>query len=259
MRIEKFCPASLEDWLLLCAEAGVSYVPAYKVGTILQEDFMNFDLAGEHLIRLRDEMQSIRTQIKPHHMLRWDFCSSTEVKSRMGMGLHEWDSSLTMLPFDDPRAFDIMMQYPREEIPVWQRPWIQAEIYHSYPVEYRVFVLDGKIQGVSNYYPQRPLEWHTRTLVHVSMYTQLLIDVLQKDETKFEWHKHFDLDRFKKNHSLDDIHFTADFMVTNEMGVLFIEGGPPHELGAHPCCFPPGRIDGVALARPPDPRQIIEV
>ena len=39
---------------------------------------------------------------------------------------------------------------------------------------------------------------------------------------------------------------TADFTATAE-GMLFLEGGPPHELGAHPCCFREGRISGVAL------------
>ena len=34
----------------------------------------------------------------------------------------------------------------------------------------------------------------------------------------------------------DGVHFTADFIATAE-GILFLEGGPPHELGAHPCCF----------------------
>ena len=32
-----------------------------------------------------------------------------------------------------------------------------------------------------------------------------------------------------------------------EEGILFLEGGPPHELGAHLCCFREGRISGVAL------------
>ena len=42
------------------------------------------------------------------------------------------------------------------------------------------------------------------------------------------------------------VNFTADFIATGE-GMLFIEDGPPHELGAHPCCFREGRISGAAL------------
>jgi len=43
--------------------------------------------------------------------------------------------------------------------------------------------------------------------------------------------------------------FTADFVVTEDDEVLFLEGGPPHTAlwGAHPCCFVPGNVEGVAL------------
>ena len=38
--------------------------------------------------------------------------------------------------------------------------------------------------------------------------------------------------------------------------VLFLEGGPPHELGAHMCCFRPGEIDGgVALEDRNEPEE----
>ena len=40
---------------------------------------------------------------------------------------------------------------------------------------------------------------------------------------------------------------TMDFLVTQQDEVLFLEGGPSHRHGAHPCCFEPGHIDGIAL------------
>ena len=43
------------------------------------------------------------------------------------------------------------------------------------------------------------------------------------------------------------VHFSADFLVTLDSRVLFLEGGPPHGLGAHSCCFRPGEIEGVAF------------
>lgn len=44
----------------------------------------------------------------------------------------------------------------------------------------------------------------------------------------------------------DGVHGTADFIATSD-GILFLEGGPPHFMGAHPCCFPAGATTGVAL------------
>ena len=46
-----------------------------------------------------------------------------------------------------------------------------------------------------------------------------------------------------------DYGFTADFVVGKDGKVLFLEGGPPYGLGAHPCCFEGRDIEGIALAK----------
>lgn len=53
--------------------------------------------------------------------------------------------------------------------------------------------------------------------------------------------------RGKGDLDADREHFTADFVATAD-GLLLLEGGPPHNFGAHPCCFEPGRTSGVRLA-----------
>ena len=45
----------------------------------------------------------------------------------------------------------------------------------------------------------------------------------------------------------DGVHFTADFIATDD-GMLFLEGGPPHFMRAHPCRFDPGGRYGIALS-----------
>ena len=47
------------------------------------------------------------------------------------------------------------------------------------------------------------------------------------------------------------VHFTADYIVDADDNIAFLEGGPPHHLGAHPCCFPTGETQGLALALAP--------
>ena len=42
------------------------------------------------------------------------------------------------------------------------------------------------------------------------------------------------------------VHCTIDFMVDSDDTVLFLERGPPHELGTHPCCFEPRHTRGIA-------------
>ena len=45
----------------------------------------------------------------------------------------------------------------------------------GYPVEYRAYVEDGKLLGISNYYPQRPLPHVPEHIKAVSEMTQRFI------------------------------------------------------------------------------------
>lgn len=60
-------------------------------------------------------------------MVRWDCCAGEHLKYELGTGRPEWQPAFQQLVIDD------------------------------YPVEVRVFAFDGQIQGVSSYYPPRPL------------------------------------------------------------------------------------------------------
>ena len=81
--------------------------------------------------------------------------------------------------------------------------------------------------------------------------TARLIHALH-DRTPFLWHRYDDGTGVCQNSPLadDGIHFTTDFIVKQDYSLLFLEGGPLHELGAHPCCFHPGEIAGVVLTAP---------
>lgn len=233
-----FCPTSLRDWMEACEKANVPAIPAYHVVDLLREDCLRFDVEGDHHERLASAFETITKSMLPNHMLRFDCCTSMEVKYHLSKGRHEWREEFNFLMLDDIRAFDIIFEFPRKSIPVWRRPWIKPSVIEGYPVEYRVFVKDQTIQGISSYYPQRPLPEFPHHLDSVRSYTEKLMDVLAPP---FLWHRNSDV------LDLNAIHFTADFLVTADDEVMFLEGGPPHELDAHPCCFEPGKIEGIAL------------
>ena len=236
---DRFCPISLGDWLDLCRQAGIPHVPARKVTTLLREDCLSFDTRGEHQDRLKAAFQEMSAAEQHLHMMRFDCCASLEVKYHMSKGEPYWKPEFDTLILDDPRAFDIIIEYPREELPVWQRPWTDALVYDSYPVEYQAFVNNGTITSISSYYPQRKLIEFPEHIRKVREYTCALARTVQ---APFLWSLAYKPPEMRA----DGIHFTADFMATKE-GILFLEGGPPHEMGAHPCCFQPGRIEGIAL------------
>ena len=238
-KADRFSPISLGDWLALCQKTGVPHVPAEKIATLLREDSLSFDTEGEHQERLRQAFTFIQNAYKPFHMARFDCCASLDIKANMASRRPAWLPEFGNIILDDPRAFDIILEYPREELPIWQRPWVSPILCDRYPVEYRAFVRDGALLGISSYYPQRPLPEFPDHLETVRTYTGRLIDAAP---TPFLWPITFIPPDLNK----DRVHFTADFMATPD-GILFLEGGPPHEMGAHPCCFQPNRISGVAL------------
>lgn len=218
---------SLGDWLDLCRAQGVPYVPADLVGTIEVADLWPvFDgertEGADRLHALTQQAESADT------MLRWDCCASIEVKHRLGSGRPEWDPSFTRMVVDDPRFADILFEWPEPTLRLWRRPWIPARVVDGWPVEFRVFVDQGHVIGVSSYYPQRPLPDDPWLPVAARAARIVERDLLPAAPGAF----------------------TADFLLTPDDDLLFLEGGPPHRLlgGAHPCCFVPGHTTGVALA-----------
>ena len=227
----------------LCRRAEVPHVPATQVAQVLRDDYLAFDTEGDHRARLEQVWKEIQAARKDNQMMRLDCCTDAEVKYRMSLGEGgEFKPEFGFILFGDMRGFDMVYEYPRDSIPVWQRPWAETQVIDGYPVEYRAFVRDGKVQGISNYYPQRPLPRFPEHLEAVRNFTERLIQHVQ---TPFLWHETL----MFRSDPLDrqGTHFTADFLVNTQGEVLFLEGGPPHELGGHMCCFRPGEIDGVAL------------
>ena len=233
-----FCPISLGDWMLLCRKADVPHVPAELIATFLLEDCLYFDTPGEHQDRLRQTHQAIQAAKLPFHMARLDCCASIEIKYSLSKGEPSWKPEFGDIIIDDPRTFDILMEYPRPKVPVWRRPWVNQLIVAQYPVEYRAFVRDGQVAGISNYYPQRPLQ----SMEHVDEVKAQTEKLVQAVQAPLQW----PISPMPDDLNPQGIHFTADFILTDD-SLKFLEGGPPHELGAHPCCFRAYEIAGVAL------------
>ena len=253
---ERFCPISLGDWNWLCRKADVPYIPAILITAMEKYDLLNFDHNGPHQNRLMKNFGQVEKYKQDSHMMRWDFCADGHIKSAMANGEPDWLPVMNdiEMSFGDPRWFDILFDYPRLLVPVWNRPWVSHMIIDKYPVEYRVFVNDGDITGISSYYPQRPLPYNAGHLETVTNYTEILIDAVETPfllcEAAFAQQIHEGMASFgqpEKPKTDECKHFTADFLVDLNDKVWFLEGGPPHELGAHPCCFLPGEIDGIAL------------
>ena len=263
----QFCAYALGDWIECAARAKVPAVPAVEVARFEREDLRRHEYHGPHQERLDAAYAQVAASATPGTMYRWDCCASAELKFAMaeGGGARSGAGATGVLPID-ARLLEILADYPRATVRAWRRPWIGARmrVEAGYPREYRAFVTNGTLEGICSYYPQRPLERDDEEIELVAAFTERLIE---HAPTPFLWPETLeekmrarwlmaDLDlasgrtprpRRKGDLDADREHFTADFVATAD-GLLLLEGGPPHNFGAHPCCFEPGRTSGVRLA-----------
>lgn len=238
----RFCPVSLHDWINLCQKADVPCIPAVQVASFNRSDLLNADDPHRRQV-VEQALNDANQQAGPGEMLRFDYCASEATKFLLATGQADDNEQNRCLYLEDSRAVDIAYEFPREAIPVWKRPWTAASILDGYPVEYRVYVEHGKLLGISNYYPQRPLPHDPEHIAAVTTFTNLLIAAAA---TPFLWNQGPGYASFIE-HGADSVSFTADFLVDAHNCLLFLEGGPPHPLGAHPCCFKPFDTNGLAL------------
>lgn len=222
---------SLKAWLALCDTCTISTIPAVELGSLPVMDILRLQ-DGEPVSDSTVEfLRTLPTRLTPRSMVRWDCCAGEALKYQLGTGHPDWHPDFQQLRIDDFRLFRILIEDIGldQSLIVWERPWITPCLLEHYPIEVRVFANGGHIQGVSSYYPQRPLPETP--------------DILRFCRDAWALSERF------LPHVPD---FTADWMLTDS-GLLFLEGGPPHHEnprrgGAHPCCFAPGQISGIALA-----------
>ncbi len=226
-----FPAASLVAWLGLAERAGIPAVRAEVVETlnidaVLRSDDPQAEGAPQVIARL----EAINEGLPVGEMLRWDCCAGFEIKAALSEGrLPEGGECQVGL---DPRSFDLLYEFPAESIAVVQRPWVKAQGLDGYPVEFRVYVAQGKIHAVANYYLQRPLPDSPaiQEAVQAAMRsTQALIAQAQQEALAPAMPG--------QNDPQGDWAGTLDFLVAEDGQVLFLEAGPGWGWGAHPCVF----------------------
>jgi hypothetical protein len=165
----------------------------------------------------------------------------------MNFGFFQGD--LDQLTPADTRLFGILVEYPEDHICVVQRPWVKARIEGGRPVEYRVFIQNNAITGISNYYTQRPIRFNKDEVADCTRKADAIIETCLS-EGLVPWAL-----KYAGHFNADKVSCTLDFLIEeNSGGATFIEAGPPFGAGAHPCCFEHnvvnGQIEcsGIALA-----------
>ena len=224
----------ISEWIPIWEAAGLPYIPVEEIGRApAREWLMGIEEEWSPAVSVAMEEAAASPE---DTVVRWDHGSGDYLKHFMEHGDGLFGRRTTVpTTLDDIRFFELTMAFAARhgmdaELIMWRRPWMgDVFVVDGFPLEFRAYVYDGRVQGVSSYYPQRPLPQTDGWLAAaVWKFTEELIE-------------HAPLD------------FTCDWMVRDFEGTpvfTIIECGPPHVIDlpwADPCCFVAGKIEGVAL------------
>lgn len=221
---------SLGQWLDACKELGIEAIDAELIGACWAGEIAAVGYGRYENEAPIENLKKLMIGIPisdGSFMYRWDCCSSCDLKQEMGDSGRIKSARGLSVCADDPRLCNILEQWPPfSEVRFWKRPWVNAVYESGWPVEFRVFVEDSRVIGVSNYYPQRDLPESFVPVAQAAM--DMTLPLTEKASA-----------------------FTADWLLRlSDAKLVYLEGGPPHRTdgGAHMCCFEPGKIDGIALS-----------
>lgn len=257
-----FPAESLSAWISIADESGIDFIPAMVAYQLPVASVLRFEDQTEED---RDHWNAVFSEIErmqPDEMMRLDFASGSDLKTvatgwacKMSdlMQPHPLNQNIPMFRASispgDPRIYELSYEYASEHIPVLIRPWVKAREHDEAPVEYRVFVRNGEITGIANYYYHRDLPDDEQTeheVINIIRSAQKLIESAQtRKAIPYRQAHEIKPDYFEPG----KIHCTMDFLVDEDGTVKFLEAGPAFGAGAHPCAFVEHRnIEPVGLA-----------
>jgi len=248
-----------------------------------QEEAVDFDSLDEKLHAAMDA-------VPEGWMVRYARCGSSNLKSFAGAGAAGPEAPQVRLgpnleigpgwvrvgnrrrvDVSDSRTVEAAAQGPGGNFPFLARPWMEAARYavsedphrHGtafagkgiWPAEWRAFVENGKVRGVSWYYG-----WCGSADQESAAIALQVRDLAQAMADKAAgigaWPRYMDVEfvRSSQNPSLlgneavqaalvslgrETVSCTLDFIETAEGGLMLLEGGPPNTPfgGGHPCAF----------------------
>lgn len=239
--------------------------------------------------------------IEDDEIIRFDTSAPNEVKALMTLGRADgetpaWrgyrrnDSGIVFPQMSDERLVSNLMANPENSSPVWIRKWVEPVMMTGcrttgwqravmpedrlkdgetlpagagdlFPCEWRVYVKNGEITAISNYYTAIDRGVGDDAPIALAMaaeardHAQSLLDTIKSLNVV----PHHPMYEHRDDLDPDAIHFSLDFLEvadeTAPMGrkLIMLEGGPAHlrnpNWGAHPCCFGPARDPkGLALS-----------
>ncbi|MBW3243250.1 hypothetical protein KUV57_11135 [Epibacterium sp. DP7N7-1] len=277
---------SLPAWLAVAERAGVPMVEAREIASMRTVDYiLAMDNLGKEA-EIEAFSEKIVSQLKDGEILRLEQVAPGDVKYELSQGnslsgsnpsspatnglIRGSDGKLFPDIFGE-RFYTTLLDLGHDTIRAFARPFIQplvatgtfprgSERDGVWPVEFRVFVKDGEITGIANYYRQMDLDDQANIPDDIikSAVNRSLEATRAMIATMYELGMTVDnkamSDSFKdRGWKWGGMDFTLDFLQAEDGRVLFLEGGPPGLHYADPCAFLTEgaeriHLNGVALS-----------
>lgn len=241
-----FNTLSLPAWLKVAELAGLDFIPAREIHSMPTEA-MEKHSSGEDVNEFEIEEQKMLAALGPGEMLRMEQVAPAEIKHERSSGQDMGNGTFYSDHFKRPilnlfedRYYTTLLDLAEDQIRAYARPIITPRMISgefnneagNWPEEFRVYIRDGQITGVSNYYPQvvmTPQE-HAEVMAGAVHAAQIMVDFMNEkkitcDNATF---------RIPEGETFS---CTLDFLIREDGKLLFLEGGPEGGRGAHPCCF----------------------
>lgn len=260
-----FNTLSLPGWLRVAEMASVPYIPAREIMSFPVETYYSAAREDEEAGAALDRHErDIPATLVEGEMLRMEQVAPAEIKHQRSCGEAMGNGSFysehfgaDILNLYEDRFLMTLMDASEDAVRAYARPIVTPEMIPGefqgrsgeWPEEFRVFVKDGEVRGVSNYYPQVVMDPDVSAARMAEAVTQArrLIGFMNEHRITVNNAK------FRTEEDAG-ISCTLDFMTTASGDVLLLEGGPEGLRGAHPCCF----LDGAECLKTHDGKGPLE-
>lgn len=261
---------SLPAWLAVAERANVPFIPATECAALEAEAF-TVAIDGEENADAFAFLKKARL-LGEDEMVRFEQCGPGSLKSSLSQGqgvargvyIHP-DTQEPMFDIFDPRTYETFQSLGASHFRAYRRPLVKTAtqkgvwqnrmwdgtdtLEGEWPVEFRVFIREGQVSGVSNYYPQMTLpdaylveardaaalaqtmvEWMHRTQLGVGNGEMCADTGADEPDKRAPW----------VPEAWGSQDFTLDFILKENGDITFLEGGPGGFRQAAPCCFENG-------------------
>ena len=251
---DRFLVTSHRDWSRLVDRIGLpGAIPTHPAGSFAVADLLDgydqHEAAARRIRQAEDDLRRAAERLERHHgpmVWRTDACAPGSVKFTCDRG-HGHEAVAGPASRHDPMLFDLRIaeitgDWPRPEVELHLRPYTAPLIVDGWPLEYRVWILDGTVRAVANYYPQRLLQRDDN--VHFTMGVAAgAAEQIAAACVPFDLMPH-------NPDAGSGVTFTADFLVDADRRLRWLECGPyTFPLwGAHPCT-----VEDLSILAEPGP------